>query len=569
MGGKPRTAFFVTEGQLSSTVPRKSGPGSRDDEEPISILNFEERCTSNIPRFTEPYTIQAMYRLAIEPSMLSKPTEKDFQRFNQGTASRQQAEILLENRRKSFISQITAERERLMSAPRSRTVSVSEELSTTYDLDQKAALARIERMQKREIEQIVIAELIRARDKYRAEWLQSRQAAIRQQRDREAAAARARDAEDRARRNVQIQARVAEKTALMEQRRQQMDANSLRLQRVMAEKKAEDLKRASDADKERQARSQKLRLELDRRKAEEVKRQVAKMKAQEEREEFLLQRKAEAVEEVRRKNAEKTAETQRKFAEAKKRDLSASLERRKALETKSAEAEIRIEAITRERDSQIMGKVRAKSEAQMRRYAAANKELERERREKEAKMAEKNSQADMRKREIMEERETEIHAMEQKRLEKLKKAEAQITDLQKQKSEAGERAKEKWRTDDERAEEAKAKRESEIRDRAELQKLKEELQAESAAIVKKRREIHLKEKSEESGERQERAEIYMENLRELALRKRDEKTKLDFQKEAVISQFHEEMRKGGNVDVELLSKRYGLDLEELKKRVGA
>jgi hypothetical protein len=311
-----------------------------------------------------------------------------------------------------------------------------------------------------------------------------------------------------------------------------------------------------------------LRVELDRKNADERKRLLQKMKDQEIKEAHMLQRRQDQVTEIRDRNAAKAAETERRFAVSRAKSIEAAEEKRRNMLQKDAEAEIRINNLTRERDERIVGKQRAKSAAQAERYSAASRVLDAQRQERRESMAQKEWEADERKRQQMEDRMKEIHDMEQNRLQKLNRAQESLSSIQKERTEAGERAKERWGRDDDRAEEAKSQHDTEVHDRAELQKLKEELQAENAERVRKMRQLHLQEKGEEAQERQTRAHLYLENQQVLALRKREQKTKLDFEKAALISEFKENLRKGGNVNVEVLAKKFGLDLDELRKRVG-
>jgi hypothetical protein len=511
-----------------------------------------------------------MHRLAIEPAMLARPTDHDLRRFKQDGTSRQQAQLLLDNRRKTFVNLIKAERERIRTSPvtESRSVSSMADLSSSFRTDQQLALARIERAQKREIEQIVIAELTRVRDQYRAEFVQNRHSAIREQKEREQAAERARDAERRRQREDVLRARAAAKSALLEQRRLQQDAASMRSQQQLAEKKAAELKRTSDADKERQARAEQIRLEIERKRAEERRRLVAKMRAQEIKEAHMMQRKQEQIAEIRERNAAKSAETQHRFAVSKARAIKTAERKRCEMIQKDVEAEIRIQNITRERDARIVGKQRAKSAAQAERYAAASKVIAGQRRSKKAAMARKELQADERKREIIEERWREVQDMEENRLQRLNRAQETVANAQKERARKGERAREKWERDDEHTEQTKLQRDWEIHDRAELQKLREELQAENAERVRRMREMHMDEKSEESQERQARALVYCQNQQTLALRKREQKIRLDFEKAALVTEFRDKLRKKGRINVELLARQFGLDLDELRKKVG-
>jgi hypothetical protein len=124
-----------------------------------------------------------------------------------------------------------------------------------------------------------------------------------------------------------------------------------------------------------------------------------------------------------------------------------------------------------------------------------------------------------------------------------------------------------WKKQDEHTKKTKEDRERWMADRANLQKLRLQLQNEGAERARRMRKVLLDEKGRESEDRQARAQAFVQNQRELAMRKRDEKTKLDFQKAAILEEFREQLRKGGKLDVEQLALKYGLDIEELRRKV--
>jgi hypothetical protein len=125
----------------------------------------------------------------------------------------------------------------------------------------------------------------------------------------------------------------------------------------------------------------------------------------------------------------------------------------------------------------------------------------------------------------------------------------------------------RWRAQDEHTAQAKAERERYLQDRGKLQKLKAQVQAESAGRALKVRQVHMEEKGKEERDRQVKATSFIQHQRELAIRKRDEKTKMDFQRDAILSEFREQLRRGGQLNVDELAKKYGIDIEELRRRV--
>jgi hypothetical protein len=162
---------------MSSTFVTESETSPRDD---VSIENFEEKCGPDVtPNFTEPATLEAMYRLAIDPSMLRRPTEADLAVFSADLPVREEARKLLTDRRSAFITQIKDERDHLLSQPRSSRSSRSTETEADhedFESRRREALERVERTKKKEIEQVILLELIRERNQRRYEELRAARA---------------------------------------------------------------------------------------------------------------------------------------------------------------------------------------------------------------------------------------------------------------------------------------------------------------------------------------------------------------------------------------------------------
>jgi hypothetical protein len=562
---------FVTEGRTDSmsSAPSEQPPPFEDSCDLISILNFEDRCGDAIPAFTEPATLTAMYRLAIEPSMLAKPSEKELAIYGDDESSRRQAETLLENRRLSFIDQIKVARERYLSrrTTQQRAASASPESGEPdYEAQQREAMLRIERMQKKEIEQIILTELKRERDQRKADELRQAQEERQRKLALEIQEKQQADAERRHRKDQVLMQRVAEKQAEMENLRKKQDEATYRTQQLLEQKRAEEQKRLSDADKERQLKAQKQRELAERQRQEETRRIVARLKSQEQREAYMQQRRIEQLDILRQRNAVKASEIRERFALSQEKAKRKVQEQIDQLARREVQSQLRIEKMVAERD-QMSQRQHAKTAAQVERHHTAAESLKMQREQRLAELANRNSDYEQRRQLILNEKAEKLRANSVAHEAKTVKIAEQKQKQEQDQEQKNNETKKKWQREEELVEEAKARNQKQLQNQVNLQNLRDNLQRENASRMAKIRQIEIEEKQQESLERQRRAQKFVDSQTELAWKKRDEKTRLDFKKAAILSEFREELKRGGKIDVNELSRRYDLNIDELRRRV--
>jgi hypothetical protein len=185
--------------------------------EGVGILNFEDHFRDDqIPVFTEPSTLAAMERLVIEPRDLLRPQESDLAGLPNIPKVRARATGILLKRREMLIRQIIAEREAVFEeerrSRRSESARLSEDDSFRDDTAvREAAIKRIERMQQREIEQLIISELIREQTLREEEEMRERREMHQRELAHEVRLKQAADAERRRQKNETMLARIQER----------------------------------------------------------------------------------------------------------------------------------------------------------------------------------------------------------------------------------------------------------------------------------------------------------------------------------------------------------------------
>jgi hypothetical protein len=571
MSNSRPNGVFVTEGKTDgrSSAPPEQSLTDQDSGDHVSILNFEDRCGDGIPEFTEPATLTAMYRLAIEPSMLAKPTEKDLAIYGDDEASRRQAESLLANRRQAFIDQIKAARERYLSrrVAQQRGASASPESSEPdYEEQQREAMLRIERMQKKEIEQIILTELKRERDQQKADELRQVQAERQRKLALDVQEKQQADAEKRHRKDEILMQRIAEKQAEMENLRKRQDEAAYRNQQILEQKRLAEQRRISDADKDRQLKAQRQREMVERQRQEETQRIVARLKSQEQREAYMQQRRLEQLDILKERNAVKAGEIRQRFAVSQEKSKKKAQEQIDQLARREVQSQLRIEKLVVERE-QMSQRQHAKTAAQVERHHTAAENLRMQREQRFAELANRNSDYEQRRQLILHEKAEKLRASSVAHEAKTVKIAEQKQKQEEDQEQKNNEAKRKWVRNDESVEEAKARSQKQLQNQVNLQNLRDNLQRENASRMAKIRQIEIEEKQQESAERQRRAQKYVDKQTELAWKKREQQTRLDFKKEAILSEFREELKRGGKIDVNELSRRYDLDIDELRRRV--
>ena len=125
----------------------------------------------------------------------------------------------------------------------------------------------------------------------------------------------------------------------------------------------------------------------------------------------------------------------------------------------------------------------------------------------------------------------------------------------------------KWQAEDENVIKVQKEKQEEMLKNYAMKRMRDKIRDQNAIIEANKKNFQIHKKEELSKERQLKADEYRQNKHELAIKKRDKAIALDFQKHAAINDFREMMRKGGEIDMDALAKKYDIDIESLRKRV--
>jgi hypothetical protein len=480
---------------------------------------------------------------------------------------RRKIESLFLRHRDVLINQIIDEREVVLSENRNRSSSLSgQSADPNYAEEHAAAIERIEKLQKREIEQLIVAELIRERTMREEiavrEKLEARQRELAEEvRQRQAA-----DCERRNAKREVLLGRQRERERELADLRRQQEEQIEKNRRAIEEMKAKRMKDMAEADIQRQKKAEAQREALDRQLEEEKKAIVAKQKEQAIREREMQMRRIEKLNEMKERNQRIREEQRERFAISQQRVLQQFEERKKAIQLKEVAAKGRYEVIIKNRDD-LSRQVRARSQMQLERNQMAKITVEKQREEhiraivfkdtkdqerRDAIMA-KRIERFAREREIELEKKEHIERQRQSRLEERKKK-VELFEKKQEESEKSVEAALKTKAD-------------ELTKKVAIQKVLDKLRDDAADRMAKQHQAKRKRQGETAAQREARAIVYVEQERELALKKRDAATLLDFKKEATIHEFRELMKRGGNLNIEALAKRFDIDLEYLRHRV--
>jgi hypothetical protein len=427
-------------------------------------------------------------------------------------------------------------------------------------------MERIEKMQQKEIEQIILTELRRERDQRKAEEQRIVQAERQKRLAQEIQAKQQEDVEKRRRKDEVLMLRVAEKQAEMDEARRKQDETALRNKQMLEQKRLEEQRRTSDADKDRQQKAERQRQVLEAQRREERRKIAERLHMQEQREVYMQQRRLEQLDILKERNAVKANQISERFALSQEKARREFEEQKRELARREIESQLRIQKLINERGLQSE-RQHARNAAQVSRHQSAALSLQRERESKLAELANRNSDYEERRRLILEGKAEKLRASSAALVAKTAKIAEQKGQQDHERETRNKGAMEKWARDDQHTAEAKARNHKHVENQVRLQKLRDDLQAENARRMARIRQLTSDEKQEESGERQRRAQEYVDNQIQLAWKKRDAKTQLDFKKAAMVSEFREQLKRGGKLDVEELSQRFGLDIDEMRRRV--
>jgi hypothetical protein len=540
----------------------------------IGILNFGDRYgDDSLPVFTENETIEAMKRLFIEPKTLVRPKQSDFEamKLPDFPDVRHKVESMFMKRRQSLINEIINEREVVFAERRRGQPSTrpGTRLETQRD-DQKAAeqtaLERIEALQRREVEMLIIAELIREQsaqdDRARQERReQQKQEALAEIKKRQLA-----DKERRAEKTALLMSRIRDRERELADLQQHQDEEIDKARRLLAEQKAKRLRDIAEADLERQRRAQAMREELDR-KSEEQRRQVMqRQKEQAVHEQLMLQRRADKIRELQERNQRIMEEQKAKYTALQQRSLEALEERRRAMQQKEAHAQERYGALIKSRDEAAQS-LRERSQSRVERNQQARTAVAHRRDEHMRALVFKDTR-DQERRDMIAAKRVERHnqerEIEREKREHIERQNQSRAEERKTKDEEFERSLE---ADRQRLSEVAKKKEDDLAKRVAIRRIRDQFRDECAERLANQHRFKREKRGEECQERETRGVEYVQGVRSLALKKQDQVAVLTFRKQDVLRHFRELVHRGGHLDIDELGQRFNIDVNSLRQKV--
>jgi hypothetical protein len=532
----------------------------------IGILNFEDHFGDKLPKFTETSTIEAMQRLFIDPSQLLKPTETDMNEYPNFPDCREKIESLLVKHRQMLIDQVIDEREVILHERKSKVTAVAQAGEVSYAEQQAAAIERIEKAQKTEIEQMIVAELIReqtVRDQIALrEKLEARQLELAEEVKKRQAA----DCERRNQKTQVLMARQQERERELASLRKQQEEQIEKNRRVIEEMKAKRLKEMAEADVQRQKKAEAQREALDRQLEEEKKVILAKQKEQAAREQEMLMRREARLVELKERNRQVREKQQAQFAIFQQLAVKRMEERRKSMEVKEKTAKVRYDSVIKSRED-LTEQVRARTATQVDRNRNAKQVIEKTREERIRAVVFKDRQDQERRDKIAAERQERFareRQLEREKQEHIQQQNQERAAAQEKKAVLFEKKQEK----EEKSVEVVLKRKAdELTKKVAIQKVVDKLRDEIADRQAKQLHAKRQRQGELATHREARALTYVDQQRVLALKKRDAATLLDFKKAETIHEFREFMKKGGRLNIDALAKKFNIDLEYLRRKV--
>jgi colicin import membrane protein len=294
---------------------------------------------------------------------------------------------------------------------------------------------------------------------------------------------------------------------------------------------------------------------------------VERFTQQQQREQAMLERRAHAVDALRAKNGALVREQQRRFAASQELERRRVEERRSQMAAQEAQAQLRLEKLARDRD-QFSIRQHARSAAQAERYAHASEERKLERDRRNQAIDQRDAAYRERRQELLREENERLKQNSLARQQRERKVEETREAKEQEQAQKNEQAKQTWKSQDEHTQQTQAEREQTAQDHARLSRLRRDLQIESALRVQKMRQIQFEDPTKDNQDRQAKAVQFVQHKQELAIKKRDERTKLDFRNREINSEFRESLRRGGKINVGELARRFSLDIDALRRRVG-
>jgi hypothetical protein len=127
----------------------------------------------------------------------------------------------------------------------------------------------------------------------------------------------------------------------------------------------------------------------------------------------------------------------------------------------------------------------------------------------------------------------------------------------------------KTQEDEERLKVVLAKKEEDMQKIVAVRKIRDMFRDQSAERHLKQEKAKRERLDVDRKEREAVALSYVQSVRELAITKREAATELTFKQEATIRGFRELLARGGKLDIEVIGKKFGIDVEYLREKVNA
>lgn len=552
----------------SQPIPVMISDENNSSSNEFGILQYNPDLDNDPPKFTEFFTLDAMQRLGITPEELVKLTDEEKQKIPGDEKVKKQIINEFERRRIDAIEQIKEKREELL---------IQTQRQAQFDLKYRSArrpstaalveqeFSKIKRAQKKEIERIIAAELIRrenvAKELKRQQMIEENlklQTEAKQKKIEE-------ELQKRQQREQKVQERFKTKELeIAEQQKQQIIKEERRQQREQERNKL----RKAEFERQSQLKEMKLKkFRDDRIIAEQI-----EQKKREERSNYLKQREILRMKQKEDELAQ-LKEHNRALMEKAVERLNLTHKREKEeIERKTAKM-IEIEnnvqkrlELQKKKKALSLIETRKKNEERYQRSLQLTKKIEEEDMKKKEKLQIKNDQAVERYHQIIKEREKKA---EQARLDteektlKMFEKKRKADQIEQQKVELFEK---KMADKAAKFEEMKKLQQQELKNKNAIQWMKQKIGEENNCRLQRRTdyENHLstqllnkKMKVVERIQQDRQDEIRIVALKSSQLQRK---------KDLIMEEVRRMTNKNGELDIELLAAKFDIDIEEVKQK---
>jgi hypothetical protein len=548
--------------------PPPPEPVAPPPSEESGILNFDAENCVVPPKFTDPLTVLAMNENGIVPDDLVKLSQEYIRKIPGKPEVRDRIVKELETRRLNAIAQIKATREELVKQEQQQTDFASNSHLPDASAAAEREIRRQERMQQREVEQLLTAELRRQREQAQELERQKQMAILVQQQEEARRKALAEGTAKRKERESKVIERIQQREVELEDARKKQDEQEIRRRKAEEELQVQRKAEAVKQEKEKEERLKKL--------AEEQKRREVALARKRDEDEGEL-RKREAV------RLEAKAEELRKAKE--EHEAQMQKQRDRVVQIRRKEVEMTEQKITKfeENEKVVLQRV---SESQRRRDESLS-QLRRRNEDKVARarsMIEKIEQDDLEKKQAISVKTTEAAARLQlivadrnRRMELARKGEnekslqaldrkARSEDLLSQRLGT---AMQKQAATDARLAELKKKAEEDATTKAADQWLRMKIGEENARRLERKQEWQRQQALKKMEDKAQAVELMTQQKRDEEERRRRQSAALAEKKKQLIAEFAAKMDGKGRPNVDALAKEFGIDVAELNQRVSS